>query len=83
MTPNQLTPLFEGLEAPGDTVIDLLAHKLPALNILEISIDAENVAIYTLWFQRGKDADKVAYTQCDFVSMNSQGNVPLQEANKA
>ena len=83
LTPDQLKHLLEGLEAPVDTVIDLIAHKLPNLKVLEISIDADNVAICSLWFQRGKDATRAAYTQYDFVSANAQGNVVLQEAYKA
>lgn len=83
LTPNRLTHLLEDLEAPVDTVIDLIAHKLPTLKVLEISIDADNAAICTLWFQRGRDAARAAYTQYDFISMNAQGNVALQEAYKA
>lgn len=62
LTPNQLTHLLKGLKALGDTVIDPITHKLPTLKVLEISIDAGNTAICTLWCQRGRDADKVAYT---------------------
>ena len=66
-----------------DTVIDLIAHKLPILNVLKISIDAHNAAIGTLCFQSGRNANKVAYAWYDFVSMNTRGNVALQEVYKA
>ena len=83
LTPNQLTHLLEGLEAPADTVIDLIAHKLPTLKVLEISIDADNANSHTLWFQGARNAARAAYTQYDFISKNAQGNVALQEAYKA
>lgn len=83
LTPNRLKHLLGRLEAPVNTAIDLIAHKLPTLKVLEISIDADNAAICTLWFQDGKDAARAAYTQYDFISTNAQGNVALQEAYKA
>ena len=83
LTSNQLTHLLEGLEAPVDTVIDLIAHKLPTLKVLEISIDPDSVTDHTLWFQGARNAARAAYTQYDFVSTNAQGNVALQEAYKA
>lgn len=83
LTPNQLTRMLEGLETPVVTVIDLIAHKLPALKVLEISTDADNAANCTLWFHGASDIARAAYTQYDFISTNAQANVALQEAYKA
>lgn len=83
LTPDQLTRLLGGLEDPVGMLIDLIAHKLPNLKVLEISIDADKAATSTLWFPGDRDAARAAYNQYDFISSNAQGNVALQEAHKA
>lgn len=83
LTSTQLTHLLKDSEAPIDTVIDLVAHKLPALKILEISLEPDDAAARSFWFQGGADAARAAYSQYDFICMNAESNVTLQEAYKA
>lgn len=54
MTSNTLTHPLESLEDLGGTLIDLIAHKLPTLKVLENNVDADSASISTLWFQRGQ-----------------------------
>ena len=81
LTPNQLTHLLQGVEAPVDKLIDIIAHKLPNLKVLEMNVDSEGAGICSLWLQGPRDTVRSAYSQYDFMSSNAQGIVALQEAD--
>ena len=59
-----------------DTVIDLIAHKKPALNVLEVNLDEANTSC--LWFGANDQSARAAYARYDFTSSNAKALVNVQ-----
>ncbi|KAI1213019.1 uncharacterized protein F4807DRAFT_471537 [Annulohypoxylon truncatum] len=53
-----------------DTVIDLIAHKKPALKVLEVNLDDEDAS--NLWFGVNDFTARSAYAQYDFGTSNAK-----------
>jgi acyl transferase domain-containing protein len=51
-------------------VIELIAYKKPALRVLEVNLDEEDLSC--LWFDSGNAAFRQAYAQYDFGASNSK-----------
>ena len=59
-----------------DTVIDMVAHKKPSLNVLEVSLDENNPSC--IWFGAGDLSARGAYTRYEFGSPNADALVNVQ-----
>ncbi|KAL8841188.1 MAG: hypothetical protein Q9170_001042 [Blastenia crenularia] len=77
LTPDQmmyLTP--EQSSTKIDTVIDLIAHKKPALKVLEINL--HDTGTSTLWFDAGNFSARAGYSQYDFASPDVKSLVSVE-----
>ena len=59
-----------------DTVIDLIAHKKPALRVLEVNLD--DVDTSCMWFDTSDLSARAAYSKYDFLSSNPKTLVNVQ-----
>lgn len=59
-----------------DIVVDLIAHKKPALKVLEINLD--NTDTSCMWFDASKLSARAAYSQYDFASSNAKTLVSVE-----
>lgn len=59
-----------------DLVVDLIAHKNPALRVLEINLDATDTS--SLWFDAGDSASRAAYLEYHFGSPDARATVAAQ-----
>ncbi|KUJ19322.1 KR-domain-containing protein [Mollisia scopiformis] len=59
-----------------DRVIDLIAHKKPTLNVLEISLDESDTSC--LWFGAGDIPARASYTSYDFAATDGKALVNVQ-----
>lgn len=59
-----------------DTVIDLIAHKKPALRVLEVNLDDTNTSC--MWFDASDLSARAAYSKYDFISSNAKALVNVQ-----
>lgn len=66
-----------------DTILDLIAHKVPALRVLELNLDKSDVS--TFWFADDEihAAARVAYTQYDFATSDASTLSNVQSANES
>ncbi|KAI8626383.1 hypothetical protein F5Y19DRAFT_221991 [Xylariaceae sp. FL1651] len=64
-----------------DAVIDLVAHKKPMLNILEVNLDHSDTSC--LWFETLDMAPRLAYSQYDFASIDAKALVAVQTQNES
>lgn len=53
-----------------DTIIDLIAHKKPALKVLEVNLDNTNTS--SAWFVTTNSPTRAAYTRYDFASPDAK-----------
>lgn len=60
-----------------DQVIDLIAHKKPSLNVLEVDLDLNDKS--SRWFQVDEFAARMAYSKYGFASRNAETLVHVQE----
>ncbi|KAL8910069.1 MAG: hypothetical protein Q9171_004623 [Xanthocarpia ochracea] len=63
-----------------DTVLDMIAHKKPALKVLEINLDDTDTS--SLWFDASDFSARAAYSQYDFASPNAKTLVTVEAASK-
>ncbi|KAI1504774.1 hypothetical protein F5X99DRAFT_405775 [Biscogniauxia marginata] len=63
-----------------DTILDLIAHKKPALEILEIDLDGEDTSC--IWFGKGDSCTRAAYSRYDFASPNAKSLVHFETLYK-
>ena len=63
-----------------DTVLDMIAHKKPALNIIEIHLDETDTS--SLWFEASDFSARTAYSQYDFASPNAKSLVTVESSYK-
>ncbi|KAI1460694.1 hypothetical protein F4805DRAFT_372476 [Annulohypoxylon moriforme] len=63
-----------------DTVIDLIAHKKPALKVLEVNLDDEDTS--NLWFGANDFTARSAYAQYDFGTSNAKTLVSTEAQYK-
>ncbi|KXX76491.1 Lovastatin diketide synthase LovF [Madurella mycetomatis] len=70
-----LTPDQVG-ETKLDTIIDLVAHKKPTLNVLEVNLDGNDTS--SLWFQGTDSSARAAYSGYHFASTDAQTLVTVQ-----
>ncbi|PTB66757.1 beta-ketoacyl synthase domain-containing protein [Trichoderma citrinoviride] len=59
-----------------DRVIDLIAHKKPALKILEVHLEETDTSC--LWFGAGNSPARAAYSRYDFASTDAKALVAVQ-----
>lgn len=71
LTQDQMMYLAPGKSSTRlNRVIDLIAHKKPALRVLEISLDEADTSC--LWFEAGDLEARAAYSQYDFASTDGK-----------
>ncbi|RWA06745.1 hypothetical protein EKO27_g8349 [Xylaria grammica] len=61
-----------------DTLIDLIAYKIPLLRVLEINLNDQDTS--TLWFEGGDESARAGYTAYDFATMDAECLVGVQAA---
>ncbi|KAF7917217.1 uncharacterized protein EAE98_010322 [Botrytis deweyae] len=71
----------ENSETQLDSVINLIAHKRPALRILEVSLNHSETR--SIWFESEDPLSRSAYLQYDFASGDAKGLVSIQNKYKA
>ncbi|KAI0179034.1 hypothetical protein GGR52DRAFT_588832 [Hypoxylon sp. FL1284] len=85
LSQDQLAFLSQEKETSGstkiDTVIDLVAHKKPALKVLEINFSPEDVSC--LWFEAGDASTRAAYVEYSFCSPDAKTLVSVQTKHEA
>lgn len=59
-----------------DTVIDLIAHKKPALKVLEVDLDDADTSC--IWFDTSDFSARAAYSRYDFASSNVKTLVSVE-----
>ncbi|KAK9413823.1 hypothetical protein SUNI508_11641 [Seiridium unicorne] len=64
-----------------DFVLDLISHKKPVLNVLELSLDQSDDSC--LWFQVSDFTARMAYSWYGFASTNAEHLVKIQEQNES
>ncbi|KAJ8132252.1 hypothetical protein O1611_g1372 [Lasiodiplodia mahajangana] len=64
-----------------DSVIDLVAHKKPMLDVLEVSLGHSEKS--TLWFKTSDMAPRLAYSRYSFASDDAKAVVSVQTENEA
>ncbi|KAK4113196.1 hypothetical protein N656DRAFT_730717 [Canariomyces notabilis] len=81
LTQHQLTFLSSESASRLETVIDLVAHKKPALKVVEINLDGADTS--SLWFQAESLAQaRQAYTQYDFATPDAKTLVTVQAGHE-
>ncbi|KAL8918766.1 MAG: hypothetical protein Q9208_007163 [Pyrenodesmia sp. 3 TL-2023] len=73
-----LTP--EDSSTKLDTVIDLIAHKKPALKVLEVNLKDADTS--SLWFGAGDLSARAAYSQYAFASLDAKTLVSVEACHK-
>ena len=73
-------PVDEG-KTKTDLVIDLIAHKKPALRVLEINLDASDSS--SLWFDGGDGDSRAAYVEYTLVSTDAKSLIKAQTTYEA
>ncbi|KAI0198971.1 polyketide synthase [Astrocystis sublimbata] len=68
-------------ENKHDYVIDLVAHKKPALNVLEINLDLSDSSC--MWFEAGDAASRASYLRYDFASSDARNLIGVQTAHES
>lgn len=63
-----------------DTIIDLIAHKKPALKVLEVNLEDSDPS--SLWFSASNSSARAAYAQYDFSSPDAKTVVTVETAYK-
>lgn len=63
-----------------DTIIDLIAHKKPALRVLEVNLD--NTDTSSIWFDATNSSARAAYARYDFASPDAKTVVSFETAYK-
>ncbi|KAI9688389.1 MAG: Type I Iterative PKS [Bathelium mastoideum] len=82
LTQDQLTYLPAPTPAAKiDILIDLIAHKKPALKVLEVNLDTTDTSC--LWFEAGDASSRAAYIAYDFASSNAKSLISAQTKNNA
>lgn len=80
LTQDQLVHLAAQQESPRagklDTMINLVAHKKPMLNVLEVNLDEEDAT--SVWFETHDMSPRLAYVQYDLASPNAETLVVAQ-----
>lgn len=64
-----------------DTILDLVAHKNPVLNVLELNVDDSDAS--TLWFSAEDQAARAAYAKYDFGIADAKTLVTVMSANES
>ena len=59
-----------------DAIIDLVAHKNPTLNVLEVSLNGDNTS--SLWFDGQDPSARAAYSEYHYTSTDAQAVVTVQ-----
>ncbi|KAI1081716.1 hypothetical protein F5B20DRAFT_579046 [Whalleya microplaca] len=80
LTQDQLPYLTSEQPSKLDMVIDLIAHKRPALKVLEINLDPTDTS--SLWFSTDFSA-RSAYFQYDFSSIDAKSLVRVQTQHES
>ncbi|KAH6886253.1 hypothetical protein B0T10DRAFT_516260 [Thelonectria olida] len=70
-----------GSESEVDTIIDLIAHKTPALRVLELNLDDQDTS--STWFEVEDSSPRSAYLQYDFASPDAKLLVSVQTKHEA
>ena len=63
-----------------DIVVDLIAHKKPALKVLEVNLDDTDTS--SMWFGAADFSARAAYSQYDFASPNAKTLVSVETYHK-
>ena len=63
-----------------DTIIDLIAHKKPALKVLEVNLEDSDPS--SLWFSATNSSARAAYAQYDFGSPDAKTVISVETAYK-
>lgn len=64
-----------------DIIVDLIAHKKPALKVLEINLDTTDSSC--LWFDGGDPSTRAAYLKYDFSSSDAKSLINAQSEHEA
>ncbi|KAM4059510.1 KR domain-containing protein [Hirsutella rhossiliensis] len=64
------------LEANARTIVDLIAHKTPALRVLEVNLEPSDTSCF--WFDDDSATPRAAYVQYDFASCDASSLVGVQ-----
>lgn len=73
MTPDKISSKI-------DTIVDLIAHKKPALKVLEVNLDNTNTS--SIWFGATNSSTRAAYTRYDFASPDAMTVASVETAYK-
>ena len=77
LTQDQLTYLSsEDSASRVDQIVDLVAHKKPALKVLEINLDSTDLSC--IWFEGGDASSRAAYLEFTFASPNAKNLISVQ-----
>jgi hypothetical protein len=71
----------EDSTAKVDQVVDLIAHKKPALKVLEINLDETDSSC--AWFASGDSSSRAAYLEYAFTSANAMNLIGVQTKHGA
>lgn len=63
-----------------DTIVDLIAHKKPALKVLEVNLDEKDTS--SIWFSSSISSARAAYARYDFASPDAKTVVSVETAYK-
>lgn len=70
----------EDSSAMLDTIVDLIAHKKPALKVLEVNLNEADTS--SLWFGASDLSARAAYAQYDFASNDAKTLVTVEAYHK-
>ena len=82
LTQDQLTYLpAEDSASKIDLIVDLIAHKKPALKVLEVNLEPEDVSI--IWFEAGDASSRAAYVEYSFASSDAKSLISIQTTHES
>ncbi|KAJ5446897.1 hypothetical protein N7445_001718 [Penicillium cf. griseofulvum] len=78
LTQDQILHLTADKESTNlDTIVDLIAHKKPALKVLEVNLDNSDAS--SVWLDNGDSSARVAYSRYDFASASAKTLVSVEQ----
>ena len=82
LTQKQLHYLPKSISASGiDDYLDLLAHKTPALKVMEVNLYSSDTS--SVWFQSQDQSSRAAYQHYSFLCSNPQSLISVQSKYEA
>lgn len=82
LTQDQLAYLpAEDSASKIDLVVNLIAHKKPALKVLEVNLEPEDLS--NIWFEAGDASSRAAYVEYSFASSDAKSLISMQSKHES